>query len=176
MARTALADAGVEDSGEDFVSAGHFDGVVVDELDRSAEATDESYGLGFGDLVSRHSRCCMETTSIGCELHVLRVVEEVLHVDRGETAVLISPHKSYDTLTWYRYMQVTCTISSKLVIVLSVSLLSGVLERGSSRTRQDFCCLAAWSTVFRFRYLQRRNVASDPAFCCEDVRKYGEKL
>ena len=64
MARTALADAGVEDFGEDFVSVGHFDGVVADELDWFAEATDESYGLGFGDLVSRHSRRSMRLLAL----------------------------------------------------------------------------------------------------------------
>lgn len=54
--RTALANTGVEDFGQDFVSAGNFDGVVVDELHRSAEAADESYSLGLRDLVSRHLR------------------------------------------------------------------------------------------------------------------------
>ena len=56
--RTALTDTGVEDFGEDFVSFGQLDGVVMDELDRSAETAYESYGLGLGDLVvSRHLQC-----------------------------------------------------------------------------------------------------------------------
>lgn len=50
---TALADAAVEDFGEDFVLAWCGDGVVGDELNRPAEAADEGYGLGFGNLYGR---------------------------------------------------------------------------------------------------------------------------
>lgn len=50
---TALADAAVEDFGEDFVLAWCGDGVVGVEFNRPAEAADEGYGLGFGDLYGR---------------------------------------------------------------------------------------------------------------------------
>ena len=46
----ALADACVEDFGEDFIFSGKLDGVVVDELDGTAERADESYSLVGWDL------------------------------------------------------------------------------------------------------------------------------
>jgi hypothetical protein len=54
MLRTALTDTSVQDFGKDLVSAGHLDGVVVDEFHGSTEAAHKGGSLGFGDLGSRH--------------------------------------------------------------------------------------------------------------------------
>lgn len=45
--RTALADACVEDLGEDFVAAWGWDWVVVFEFDGAAEVGDQGDGLGL---------------------------------------------------------------------------------------------------------------------------------
>lgn len=50
-----LTDARVEHFGEDFVASGDGDGVVGFELDVSAEAADQGYGLGLGDDSRCHS-------------------------------------------------------------------------------------------------------------------------
>lgn len=46
----ALADACVEDFGEDFIFSRELDGIVIDELDRPAERADEGDGLVSWDL------------------------------------------------------------------------------------------------------------------------------
>ena len=51
---TALADAGVEDFGEDFVASWDWNGVVGFKLDVATEGVDQGDGLGLRDGNGAH--------------------------------------------------------------------------------------------------------------------------
>ena len=80
LGQTALADAGVEDFGEDLVVAGDGDGVVVDDLDGAALCADEGDALGgplrgLGRRGGCHAWACYSSGECGLWMMIgLRVL------------------------------------------------------------------------------------------------------